>query len=37
MTAGDVLLGAGLLLGLLALFGMTLAGVWLAWEQRGRA
>lgn len=34
MTAGDIMLMAGLTLGFLALFGMAAAGVWLAWEQR---
>ena len=34
MSAGDILLLAGVGLGGLALLGMAAAGVWLAWEQR---
>ena len=34
MTAGDIMLVAGVTLGGLALLGMAAAGVWLAWERR---
>lgn len=33
MTAGDIMLVAGVTLGGLALLGMAAAGLWLAWEQ----